>query len=142
MLRWLRALFRTADPELNDESIRRARHTVAAEIAEDPNAGDDPEPVEIPITDALDLHPFRPAEISDVVRSYLDEVIDRGYTEVRIIHGRGIGTQREIVRKVLERDPRVLQFADATSERGGWGATVAVLAGSTTTRPQSGSRPP
>lgn len=83
--------------------------------------------VELPITDALDLHPFRPSETADVLRDYLDAAIDKGLREVRVIHGRGIGTQREIVRKVLSRDPRVLAFADAPADRGGWGATVVEL---------------
>jgi dsDNA-specific endonuclease/ATPase MutS2 len=87
----------------------------------------DEQVVELPITDELDLHTFRPAETADVVRDYLDAAIAKGLREVRIVHGRGIGTQREIVRRVLARDPRVASFADAPVERGGWGATVAEL---------------
>jgi dsDNA-specific endonuclease/ATPase MutS2 len=83
--------------------------------------------VELPITDALDLHPFRPAETADVLRDYLDAAIEKGLREVRVIHGRGIGTQREIARKVLSRDPRVVHFDDAPPDRGGWGATVVQL---------------
>jgi len=85
------------------------------------------EPVEIPIEDALDLHPFRPDETASVVEDYLEEAAAKGFAEVRLIHGRGIGVQREIVRKTLARSPRVLSFEDATPERGGWGATVARL---------------
>lgn len=85
----------------------------------------DEETVEIPITDVFDLHPFRPSEISDVVRTYLDEAWERGFEEVRIIHGRGTGTQRRTVRTVLERDRRVAAFRDAPPEAGGWGATLA-----------------
>jgi len=46
---------------------------------------------------------------------------------VRIIHGRGIGAQREMVRKVLARTPFVESFGDAPAEAGGWGATCAAL---------------
>ena len=85
------------------------------------------EPVEIPIEDALDLHPFRPDETASVVEEYVAEAAARGLEEVRLIHGRGIGVQREIVRKTLARSPHVLAFEDATPDRGGWGATVARL---------------
>jgi dsDNA-specific endonuclease/ATPase MutS2 len=94
--------------------------------------------VELPITEALDLHPFLPKETADVLRAYLDGAIERGFREVRIIHGRGIGMQREIVRKVLLRDPRVVAFADAPADRGGWGATVAQLSHDPRPEPSSG----
>ena len=88
--------------------------------------GDDV-PVEIPITDVLDLHSFRPAEVADVVREYLDAAYGLGLRRLRIIHGRGIGVQRQTVRTLLERDPRVLAFGDAPAEAGGWGATWVTL---------------
>jgi DNA-nicking Smr family endonuclease len=81
------------------------------------------EPVELPITDVLDLHSFRPAEVPDVVREYLDAAYEKGFRALRIIHGRGIGVQRRTVRILLERDPRVEAFGDAPAEAGGWGAT-------------------
>ena len=87
----------------------------------------DDDVVEIPITDVFDLHPFRPREVADVVRAYLDEAWEHGFAEVRIIHGRGIGEQRRTVRTILERDPRVESFRDAPTEAGGWGATLAVF---------------
>lgn len=83
--------------------------------------------IEIPIGDVLDLHGFRPAEIPDVVRTYLDEAWARGYRSLRIIHGRGIGVQREAVRRILAADPRVRSFGDAPGEHGGWGATLVTL---------------
>jgi dsDNA-specific endonuclease/ATPase MutS2 len=46
---------------------------------------------------------------------------------LRIIHGRGIGVQRETVRKVLTRTAWVVHFGDAPAEAGGWGATVVTL---------------
>ncbi|HEV2851203.1 MAG TPA: Smr/MutS family protein [Thermoanaerobaculia bacterium] len=81
------------------------------------------EPVELPITDVLDLHSFRPAEVPDVVRDWLDAVREQGFRDLRIIHGKGIGVQRQTVRTLLERDPRVEAFGDAPLEAGGWGAT-------------------
>jgi dsDNA-specific endonuclease/ATPase MutS2 len=88
---------------------------------------DDDDPVTIPIEDALDLHAFQPAEIPDVVGSYLEAAVAAGFAEVRLIHGRGIGVQRTRVRAVLATSPLVARFADAPPERGGWGATVVWL---------------
>ena len=85
------------------------------------------EAVPVPLDDALDLHPFAPAEVADVVRDYLDRARAAGLTEVRLVHGRGRGVQRETVRRVLADSPAVLGFADAPPERGGWGATIARL---------------
>ena len=85
------------------------------------------EPVEIPIEDALDLHAFAPRDVGAVVEDYVAAAHIRGLREVRLIHGRGIGVQREIVRAVLGRHPLVADFADAPPERGGWGATVVRL---------------
>ena len=90
----------------------------------DPVEGD---PVEVAITDVLDLHSFRPKEIVDVVDAYLDAALEEGLTELRIIHGRGIGMQRRNVQKLLVRDERVISFADAPPEAGGWGATLVEL---------------
>lgn len=91
--------------------------------------GDDeiPEDVVLPIEDALDLHAFAPRDVKDVVASYLEAAHESGLREVRIIHGRGIGFQRDAVRGLLARHPRVASFADAPPERGGWGATVVLL---------------
>lgn len=87
-----------------------------------------PEDVTIPIEDAIDLHAFAPADVRDVVGSYLEAAHEAGLREVRIIHGRGIGVQRESVRSLLARHPLVVSFGDAPPERGGWGATIVVLA--------------
>ncbi len=75
--------------------------------------------VELPITDVLDLHSFRPSEVADVVRDYLDAAHEKGLRDLRIIHGKGIGVQRQTVRTLLGRDERVEAFGDAES----WGAT-------------------
>jgi dsDNA-specific endonuclease/ATPase MutS2 len=80
-------------------------------------------PVKLPITDVLDLHSFRPADVANVVREWLDAAYEAGFHVVRIIHGKGIGVQRKTVRTLLARDPRVEDFGDAPMEAGGWGAT-------------------
>ncbi|HZP43198.1 MAG TPA: Smr/MutS family protein [Candidatus Binatia bacterium] len=87
---------------------------------------DDP-PVAIPIEDALDLHPFAPAEVLSVVESYLEAAAAAGLVEVRVIHGRGKGVQRARVRSLLARHPLVAELREATPERGGAGATVVRL---------------
>ena len=92
-------------------------------MEEDQELPDELEPVEVPITDVLDLHSFRPAEVPDVVRDYLDAAYEKGLRHLRIIHGRGIGVQRQTVRTLLGRDPRVVAYGDAPAEAGGWGAT-------------------
>lgn len=83
----------------------------------------DPEPVELPIGDVLDLHSFPPKEVADVVRDWLEAAYEAGFRKVRIVHGRGIGVQRATVRALLARDPRVRTYGDAPAEAGGWGAT-------------------
>src|SRR5215211_9177933 len=86
-----------------------------------------PEPVRLEIKDVFDLHPVPPREVRAVVEEYLREAQRLGYRVVRIIHGKGVGVQRETVRAVLARTPFVEHFADAPPGAGGWGATVAVL---------------
>lgn len=88
---------------------------------------DEDAPVEIPITDTFDLHPFQPKEVRDVAREYLLEAHARGFRQVRLIHGRGIGVQRERIRSLLGELDFVEGFHDADGSGGGWGATVVVL---------------
>jgi dsDNA-specific endonuclease/ATPase MutS2 len=88
--------------------------------------GDD-EPVRIPISDVFDLHNVRPREVKEVVEAYLEEAHRLGFKALRIIHGRGIGVQRQTVRAVLARSPFVHSFQDAPPEAGGWGATIVTL---------------
>ncbi len=85
------------------------------------------EAVEIPITDVFDLHSVPPRDVEGAVEAYLEQARERGFTAVRIVHGRGIGVQREIVRSVLARTPFVARFSDAPEGAGGWGATVVEL---------------
>lgn len=81
----------------------------------------------IPIEDSLDLHPFAPQDIPSVVEEYIEQCSQAGIYEIRLIHGRGKGIQRRIVRSLLEKHPKVSFLKDAPPELGGWGATVAVL---------------
>lgn len=91
---------------------------------------DDPElhePLRLPITDVFDLHSVPAKDAEAVVEEYLHECYRLGLTKIRVIHGRGIGVQRAMVRMVLQRTKFVSRFADAPAEAGGWGATVITL---------------
>lgn len=85
------------------------------------------QPLVIPVEDSLDLHTFRPAEVGDLLEDYLREAWEKGFTQVRIIHGKGTGVLRRRVEAVLKRHPLVRSWRQADEARGGWGATVAEL---------------
>jgi len=85
------------------------------------------EPVRIPITDVFDLHTVPPRDVKPVIEAYLEEARKLGFRALRIIHGRGIGVQREIVRGILAKTEFVESFQDAPAEAGGWGATIVTL---------------
>ena len=87
------------------------------------NEEDLPEEIVYPIEDYIDLHTFAPKEIKELVEEYLYQCHQRGFPQVRIIHGKGIGVQREIVLSILSKSPYVLSFHDA----GDGGATIAIL---------------
>jgi dsDNA-specific endonuclease/ATPase MutS2 len=86
-------------------------------------------PIEFPIDGTLDLHTFRPEDVKGLVRDYLEECRKRGILQVRIIHGKGIGTLREMVHALLAGMSEVESFRLAGEEAGGWGATIVVLRG-------------
>lgn len=87
-----------------------------------------PDPVEIEITDVFDLHTIRPRDVKAVVEEYLRLAKEKRYKVVRIIHGKGIGVQREAVRSILTRTEFVLDWSDAPPQAGGLGATIVRLA--------------
>jgi dsDNA-specific endonuclease/ATPase MutS2 len=81
----------------------------------------------VEITTVFDLHAFSPQDSKAAVEAYLEEAHALGFKALRIVHGRGIGAQREMVRTVLARTHFVLSFQDAPAEAGGWGATIVTL---------------
>ena len=85
------------------------------------------ETVEVPIDGTLDLHTFRPGEISSLIPEYLHQCLRLGITEVRIIHGKGRGVLRRSVHSILGRLNDVESFKLAPSDRGHWGATLVKL---------------
>ena len=86
-------------------------------------------PVELPITDVFDLHSVPAKDAKEVVEEYLAEAHRLRYKALRIIHGRGIGVQREMVRAILARTSFVESYGDAPADAGGWGATLVTLRG-------------
>ena len=98
-----------------------------------------PETVIIPFRDVLDLHSIPPRQVRAVVEDYVDEAHTRGVRFVRIIHGKGIGVQREMIRTILSRTAFVIDYSDAPSEAGGWGATIVTLSVDDSTEPTRGS---
>jgi hypothetical protein len=118
-----------------DFLLKRLRRAAARDEPADASDEDDaidplnpfPDVVVIPFRDVLDLHSIPPRQVRPVVEDYLSEARARGCAGVRIIHGKGVGVQREIVRGILARTPFVTHFADAPADFGGWGATVVTL---------------
>jgi len=91
--------------------------------------GPDGGTVEVPVTGELDLHSFDPRDVPSVVEEYVRACRERGIVRLRLVHGRGRGVQRAVVRRVLASLPDVVSFADAPPLAGGWGATVVRLRG-------------
>jgi DNA-nicking Smr family endonuclease len=87
----------------------------------------DPESIELPIDGTLDLHTFLPGEVTDLVPQYLATCRERGILQVRIIHGKGVGTLRRTVESVLQKLSYVESFTTAEEGAGGWGATIVTL---------------
>ena len=118
--------------------FRRMRQPKAVEHLSSHSEGEDegenldpdnpfPDVVVIEFTDVIDLHSIPPSQVRAVVEDFIEEAHRRGVRWVRIIHGKGIGVQREMVRSILSRTPYVVDFRDAPPETGGWGATAVTL---------------
>ena len=86
-----------------------------------------PEPVALEISDVIDLHTIPARDVKRVVEEYLELAHQKGFPVLRIIHGKGLGVQREMVRSVLARTPSVEEWGDAPPEAGGQGATIVTM---------------
>ncbi len=107
--------------------MRKRRKNSKSETAAAETKSPFDEPVILPPEDFIDLHAFAPKDIPSVVEAYLEQCSQAGLRELRIIHGKGTGVQRNIVRSILQRHPNVADFRDAPPEAGSWGATMVVL---------------
>ncbi len=88
---------------------------------------DDRKPHHLPIEGTLDLHTFHPRETGDAVDAFVEESHARGWREIRIVHGKGTGTLRELVHARLKRSPHVVSYRLGNETTGGWGATLVEL---------------
>ncbi|HEX7999083.1 MAG TPA: Smr/MutS family protein [Pyrinomonadaceae bacterium] len=118
---WLKRLVAEHSRGIAEESVD------AEDAAVDP-FNPFPEPVRLEISDVFDLHSIAPRDVKRVTEEYLREAYEAGYASVRIIHGKGRGVQREMVRSILAQTPFVKGWTDAPPEAGGWGATIVFLA--------------
>lgn len=93
------------------------------------NSDDNPfdRPVPLDINGELDLHTFHPSELAPLLGDYIAECRKKGILNLRIIHGKGRGVQRERVHRLLGKNPHVRSFSLAPPQAGGWGATLVVL---------------
>ncbi len=83
------------------------------------------DPVEMELGREFDLHTFRPKDVASVVEEYLLEARRLGFEQVRIIHGKGIGFQRDVVRQILAKTDFIIEYGDDVN--GNRGATWATL---------------
>lgn len=111
---------RNKEPALSSFVIHHSKRTLCPMKEEE-------DIVRLPIEDSIDLHTFRPNEVKDLLNDYLEAAVEKGFDEVRIIHGKGIGVLRRLVHGVLKSHPLVISFREAGVDAGGWGATIAVL---------------
>jgi DNA-nicking Smr family endonuclease len=88
-----------------------------------------PEPIRLPLSDVIDLHTIPPRNVKRVVEEYLHQANEAHFRAVRIIHGKGVGVQREMVRSILSRTSFVIDWTDAPPQAGGLGATIVRLSG-------------
>jgi DNA mismatch repair protein MutS2 len=72
----------------------------------------------------LDLRGKRAEEVEPALDDYLNEASLRGLSQVRIIHGIGTGTVRQIVREILAAHPLVTFFRPGEQGEGGDGVTI------------------
>ena len=124
-VRRLDAAFIASSGAIRKNKAPSSRRTPKQMAQEDYNPF--PEPVVIEITDVFDLHTIPPRQVKAVVEEYLREAQAKGFRAVRIIHGKGKGVQREIVRTILGRTPFVIDWTDAPPDAGGLGATIVRL---------------
>ena len=87
----------------------------------------DPLSIKLPIDGTLDLHTFLPGEVMDLVPEYLAACRERGISQVRIIHGKGVGALRRTVESILHKLSYVESFKTSGEDAGGWGATIVIL---------------
>ncbi len=100
---------------LEDEGETGTEHTYLAVVPRVSPPGD------------LQLRGQRVEEALIELDKYLDQVYLARLPEVRIVHGKGTGTLRQVVREELHRHPLVASYRPGLPEEGGNGVTVAEM---------------
>ncbi len=77
----------------------------------------------------LDLRGQRADDALDMLERHLDSAYLAGMPFIRIIHGKGTGRLRIVIRQALEHHPQVKSFESGQDKEGGDGVTVAKLSG-------------
>lgn len=83
--------------------------------------------------DELDLHGANSRMAEEMLRGFLREAIDAGHACVRIVHGKGAGSDsgipvlKNLVDRVLRQRADVLAFHSAPAAQGGTGAVLVLL---------------
>ena len=75
----------------------------------------------------LDIRGTRALEAHDLVMKYIDKAILADVISIDIVHGKGDGILRNVVRSVLKEIPQVIRYENEHADRGGDGVTVAYL---------------
>jgi DNA mismatch repair protein MutS2 len=73
----------------------------------------------------IDLRGLRASEVEASLERYLEDAYRSGLPNVRIIHGKGTGALRQVVRDYLGGHPAVAKHVVAPANEGGDGATLA-----------------
>ncbi len=97
-----------------------------AKVAQQERAIFKPPPAE-PVPMEIDLRGNRASEVPEMLERYLEGAYRAGLPFVRIIHGKGTGALREVVRNHLHKHPVVAAHELAPPEQGGDGATIAAI---------------
>jgi DNA mismatch repair protein MutS2 len=75
----------------------------------------------------IDLRGQRAEDALDALDRYLDNAVVVGMPFVRIIHGKGTGRLRQVIREALQGNPNVTHFETGADNEGGEGVTVVHL---------------
>ncbi|NOS56670.1 MAG: endonuclease MutS2 [Cyclobacteriaceae bacterium] len=75
----------------------------------------------------LDVRGKRVEEVGAVLDQFLDDAVLLGQGELKILHGKGEGVLRKVIREQLKKTKQVASFKDEHADRGGDGITVVVL---------------
>lgn len=75
----------------------------------------------------LDIRGQRAEDALEILDRYLDSAYASGFPFVRIIHGKGTGRLRQVIREALQASPLVQRFETGMENEGGDGVTVAFI---------------